>query len=85
MDSQAVFAVVLASVVAVFYVAAIAYGMMQIARTHDLSGVKKAVWTLGVVFAPLLGALVWFFAGPPVRPSTDAPGSMDLDRDPRAQ
>ncbi|TFC07990.1 PLDc N-terminal domain-containing protein [Cryobacterium mannosilyticum] len=64
MDSQAVFAVVLASIVAVVYVAAIAYAMMQIARTNDLSGVEKAVWIVGVVFAPLLGALVWFFAGP---------------------
>ena len=64
MDTEAAFAVVLASVVAVVYVAAIAYAMMQIARTHDLSGVEKAIWIAGVVFAPLLGALVWFFAGP---------------------
>ena len=64
MDTEAAFAVVLASVVAVVYVAAIAYAMMQIARTNNLSGLEKAVWIAGVVFAPLLGALVWFFAGP---------------------
>ncbi|WP_104169235.1 PLDc N-terminal domain-containing protein [Cryobacterium sp. M23] len=64
MDTEAAFAVVLASVVAVVYVAAIAYAMMQIARTNDLSGLERVVWIAGVVFAPLLGALVWFFAGP---------------------
>lgn len=64
MDNPAAFAVALVSVVAVLYVAAIAYAIVQIARTRDLSEVEKALWMIAVVFAPLLGALVWYFAGP---------------------
>ncbi|MBG6058981.1 hypothetical protein RCH16_003557 [Cryobacterium sp. MP_M5] len=64
MDSPAALAVALASVVAVLYIAAIAYAIVQIARTLDLSEVEKALWMIAVVFAPLLGALVWYFAGP---------------------
>ena len=64
MDNPATLAVALASVVAVLYLAAIAYAIVQIARTRDLSEVEKALWMIAVVFAPLLGALVWYFAGP---------------------
>lgn len=64
MDNPAALAVALASVVAVLYVAAIAYAIVQIARTRDLSEVEKDLWMIAVVFAPLLGALVWYFAGP---------------------
>ncbi|MBC7596246.1 MAG: PLDc N-terminal domain-containing protein [Kineosporiaceae bacterium] len=64
MDSPAALAVALASVVAVLYIAAIAYAIVQIERTRDLSEVEKALRMIGVVFAPLLGALVWYFAGP---------------------
>lgn len=64
MDSPASLAVALASVVAVLYIAAIAYAIVRIARTRDLSEVEKALWMIGVVFSPLLGALVWYFAGP---------------------
>lgn len=64
MDSPAALAVALASVVAVLYIAAIAYAIFQVVRTRDLSEVEKALWIIAVVFAPLLGALVWYFAGP---------------------
>ncbi|MBC7596996.1 MAG: PLDc N-terminal domain-containing protein [Kineosporiaceae bacterium] len=64
MDSPAALAVALASVVAVLYLAAIAYAIVQIARTRDLSEVEKALWMTAVVFAPLLGALVWYVARP---------------------
>ena len=64
MESSATLAVVLASVVAVFYIAAITFAAVQIGRTRDLSDVAKAVWVVAVLFAPLLGALVWYFAGP---------------------
>ncbi|WP_104194385.1 PLD nuclease N-terminal domain-containing protein [Cryobacterium sp. M25] len=64
MDNPAALAIALASVVAVLYSAAIAYAIVQIARTRDLSEVEKVLWMIAVVFAPLLGALVWYFAGP---------------------
>jgi len=64
MDSSATLAVVLASVVVVLYIAAIAFAAVQIGRTRDLSDVEKAVWVIAVLFAPLLGTLVWYFAGP---------------------
>ncbi|TFD35096.1 PLDc_N domain-containing protein [Cryobacterium sp. TMT1-19] len=64
MDNPAALAIALASVVAVLYGAAIAYAIVQIARTRDLSEVEKVLWMIAVVFAPLLGALVWYFAGP---------------------
>ena len=64
MDNPVALAVAVASVVAILYVAGIAYAIVQIARTRDLSEVEKALWMIAVVFAPLLGALVWYFAGP---------------------
>lgn len=64
MDSRAPLAVALASVVAVLYIAAIAYATVHIARIRDLFEVEKALWMIAAVFAPLLGALVCYFAGP---------------------
>ncbi|KFF58741.1 hypothetical protein JF66_16335 [Cryobacterium sp. MLB-32] len=64
MHIPATLAVVLASVVAFAYIAAIVYAIVQIGRTRDLSDVEKGVWVIAVLFAPLLGTLVWYFAGP---------------------
>jgi len=60
----AALAVVIASVVVVMYIAAITFAIVQIHRTRDLSDVEKVLWVIAVLFAPLLGTLVWYFAGP---------------------
>ncbi len=80
MDNPVAFAVALASVVAVLYVAAIAYAIAQIARTRDLSEVEKALWMIAVVFAPLLGALVWYFAGPHPFGVAESPATKPASR-----
>ncbi len=64
MDSAATLAVAVASVTVAVYLAAIAYAIVQIVRTRDLSDIEKGVWMITVVFAPLFGALVWYWAGP---------------------
>lgn len=62
MDVPAALAVVL--VVALLYVGAIVYAIVQIVRTRELSDVERLIWVLAVLWAPLIGALVWYFAGP---------------------
>lgn len=56
-------AIVLIAVV-VAYLAAIAYAIVQIVRSQDLSDVERIVWVVAVLCAPLIGSLVWYFAGP---------------------
>ncbi|WP_370250068.1 PLD nuclease N-terminal domain-containing protein [Cryobacterium sp. HLT2-28] len=54
--------------------------MAQIARTRDLSEVEKALWMIAVVFAPLLGALVWYFAGPHPFGVAESPATKPASR-----
>ena len=56
-------AIVLIAVV-VAYLAAIAYAIVQIVRSQDLSDVERIVWVVAVLCAPFIGSLVWYFAGP---------------------
>lgn len=62
MDVPAALAIAL--VVGALYVGAIAYAIVQIVRTRELSDVERLIWVVAVLWAPLIGALVWFFAGP---------------------
>lgn len=64
MDVPTLVAIALASLVAVFALAVIVYAIVQIGRSSDLTGAEKVVWVIGVLCAPLIGALVWYFAGP---------------------
>jgi hypothetical protein len=43
---------------------ALAYAVKQIVRAPELNQTEKIVWVLAVVFFPVVGTLVWFFAGP---------------------
>lgn len=57
-------ALVIALVVGALYVGAVVYAIVQIVRTRELSDVERLIWVVAVLWAPLIGALVWFFAGP---------------------
>lgn len=67
MDATAALAIVFAvgaAVVGFAFVAAIVYAIVQIARTEQLADVEKIVWIVAVLCAPVIGAAVWYFAGP---------------------
>ena len=52
------------STVPVLLLAATIVGLVSIVRRHRaMSGVECLGWTAFVVFAPVLGAIVWFAAG----------------------
>jgi len=57
-------ALVIALVVGSAYVAAIAYALVQIVRTEQLADIEKIVWIVALLGAPVIGAAVWYFAGP---------------------
>ncbi|MFC5930181.1 hypothetical protein D6T64_05515 [Cryobacterium melibiosiphilum] len=46
------------------YAVAIIFALVQIQRTDDLTPPERLVWTLAVVFAPVIGSLVWYALGP---------------------
>ena len=46
----------------VLWVATVFYAMVDIFRSHDLSGVAKAAWLFFVIIAPFLGVLVYLTA-----------------------
>jgi Phospholipase_D-nuclease N-terminal len=62
MDSYVSIAFACAAVA--LYVGAIVYALIQINKSEELSGLERPVWMLVVIFAPLIGALVWYIAGP---------------------
>ena len=64
MDATAVFVFLLVAVVSAAYLGAIVYALAQIVRATDLADVEKLVWVIGVIAAPFIGALVWYFLGP---------------------
>jgi len=43
------------------------YAIMMILQS-SAKGIEKLVWSLVVFFLPLLGLLVWYFAGPGKKP-----------------
>ncbi|WP_167047567.1 PLDc N-terminal domain-containing protein [Salinibacterium sp. ZJ454] len=57
-------AIIFAAPIAAAYLAAIIYASIQVIRTETLSQLEKAIWVGVVVFAPAVGALVWYLAGP---------------------
>jgi hypothetical protein len=64
MDVFATLAIVLGAAVGACALAAIVYAIVQITREQDLSDLEKLVWIVAVVCAPVVGSLVWYFAGP---------------------
>ncbi|GAB2608265.1 hypothetical protein GCM10027067_19760 [Pseudactinotalea suaedae] len=45
--------------------------IVQISRSRVLTGSTQLVWTLTVLFVPLMGALAWFLLRPRDRASAD--------------
>jgi len=56
-------AILLAAAAVFGYVAAIAYAIVQVVRTQVLSEIEKVVWVVVILFAPLIGSIVWYAAG----------------------
>lgn len=55
---------VLTVIALVVFFAAIAFAIVQIARNEALNTGEKAIWVAVVVFFPVIGAVIWFLAGP---------------------
>ncbi|PWC06276.1 PLDc N-terminal domain-containing protein [Mycetocola zhujimingii] len=64
MNADIVLAWLVAGLAGAAYLAALAYGVVQIARTRDLSRGERNLWIVGFLVFPLIASLVWFFAGP---------------------
>jgi hypothetical protein len=43
------------------------YAIVQILRSAA-TGIEKLIWVIAVFFLPLLGLIVWYFAGPGKKP-----------------
>jgi len=56
--------VTISAAVAAFYVAALVFAIVQIHRTADLVHAERTIWTVAVLLAPFVGAIVWYLAGP---------------------
>ncbi|WP_319569330.1 PLD nuclease N-terminal domain-containing protein [Cohaesibacter marisflavi] len=44
------------------------YAVIKVIGSHESTG-AKLLWILGIIIFPLLGLIVWFFAGPGGRSS----------------
>jgi len=55
---------ILAALAGALYLAALAYAVMRIIRTDQLTWRERFVWILGVIAFPLVGPIVWFLLGP---------------------
>jgi hypothetical protein len=49
--------------------------IVDLLRRHDLSGARKALWALVVLFVPVVGVIVYFVARPPQ--PIDLPATLD--------
>ncbi len=43
------------------------YAIVMILQSYA-KGIEKLIWVLAVFFLPLLGLLIWYFAGPGKKP-----------------
>jgi hypothetical protein len=55
---------ILIAIPMLFLAAATVYTIIRITRSRDLNSTEQIVWVLAVLCFPLVGMLVWFFAGP---------------------
>jgi hypothetical protein len=39
------------------------WAIINVIQSHE-SGAIKLIWTLAIIFLPVIGLIVWFFAGP---------------------
>ena len=40
------------------------WAIINIFKAHDASTGSKVLWTLLIIFLPVIGLIIWFFAGP---------------------
>ncbi len=40
------------------------WAIVNIFKAHDASTGAKLLWTLLILFLPVIGLIIWFFAGP---------------------
>ncbi|UAJ80892.1 PLDc N-terminal domain-containing protein [Leifsonia sp. ZF2019] len=55
---------IFAGLAGAFYLAALAYAVMRIAKTEQLSPMERIIWIAAVIAFPLAGPIVWFLLGP---------------------
>lgn len=64
MNADIALVVVVAGLVLALYLAAVAYAIVQVVRTPDLSAVERALWAAAIVTVPVAAMLVWYVLGP---------------------
>lgn len=64
MNADIAVAVAVAGPILALYLAAIAYAIVQVVRTRDLSTVGKGIWIAAVLTVPVAAMLAWYFLGP---------------------
>jgi hypothetical protein len=61
------------------------FGMLDVIRRHDLSGIVKVLWILVILFLPILGLIVYFLARPhdvPMGNTADSAASASATKSP---
>ncbi|WP_435092268.1 PLDc N-terminal domain-containing protein [Clavibacter michiganensis] len=48
---------------AIAYVALVVTALVQVVRDRALAGLARDLWIIGIVLAPVVGALAWFAVG----------------------
>ncbi|MCU7943404.1 MAG: PLD nuclease N-terminal domain-containing protein [Candidatus Thiodiazotropha sp. (ex Cardiolucina cf. quadrata)] len=46
---------------------AVIYAIVMIVQS-SAKGIEKLIWSLAVFFLPLIGLIIWYFAGPGKKP-----------------
>ena len=64
MNADIALAVVVASLVLALYLSAVAYAIVQVVRTPDLSTTGRGLWVAAVLTVPVAAMLVWYVLGP---------------------
>ncbi|WAB80634.1 PLDc N-terminal domain-containing protein [Microcella daejeonensis] len=54
---------ILAAVCGVIVIAFIVVAVLQVVRSTDISLTARTAWVIGIVVAPLIGAMAWYLLG----------------------
>ncbi|NQX34069.1 PLDc N-terminal domain-containing protein [Herbiconiux sp. VKM Ac-2851] len=46
------------------YLAAVIFAIVQISKSSELNSTERSIWIIGVVLAPVWGAIAWYALGP---------------------
>ncbi|PPF87701.1 hypothetical protein C5C03_09565 [Clavibacter michiganensis] len=72
--SDALIAGIVVVPLAIAYVALVVAAIVQVVRDRALAGLVRDLWVLGIVLAPIVGALAWFAVG---RRTSEAQRAVD--------